>query len=539
MFQSIIFRVVIIVFSFWIVSHNENVLPEWLYYLIVVVYLGIYCYLKLKKQDLLRLLWDFAFINAIIWDKDLHDPMAFLLVIIPLINAINYTGGKPHLRILCFLTFGTLLFHLRPFETWIILPIVSLAVMYWISTIRYKKWNAEQEITERVNQYFLDSTTLKPHQIYESIIAELNNYFKCDKGQGINLITTYILKADKLWLVNASEFLWDRTLVLEEEKVEILKSKKKLRLESDNEFIYMFYITISNIEYVFTCNISKERRAIIRMFGFEDMMISTFQKMSILLSTEYRISKRREEKFNEIKDSVLYVNQAVKVMHFIRNKMNPLTNLVAYHKEMDTISSDIRKKMEQGIKKEAKQAEKDLAEVLKTADYLLDKSKNPFIGIQFQDISILKIYLIVSEISERLMNQIVEVNPSIRNESESIICVHSNLIECKIMFTDWINNIHKYSTGNERVKMYIEDRKLVIHFENRYERGDDEIDKLLKDMNSNSKDAVLEGKDYGYGIYIIKSIAKELGVDIKAYNTTDQDNKILCLDFKFTTYERD
>lgn len=539
MIQSIIFRIIIIVFSFWIVSHNENVLPDWLYYLIVVVYFGIYCYLKLKKQYLLRLLWDFAFINAIIWDKELHDPMAFLLVIIPLINAINYTGGKPHLRILCFLTFGTLLFHLQPFETWIVLPIVSLAIMYWISTIRYKKWNAEKEITERVNQYFLDSAMLKPYQIYESIIAELNNYFKCEKGQGINRITTYLLREDKLWLVNASEFLWDRTLVLEEEKVETLKSKKKLRLETGNEFIYMFYITISDIEYVFTCNISKDRNVHIRILGFEDMIISTFQKMSILLSTEYRISKRREEKFNEIKDNVLYVNQAVKVMHFIRNKMNPLTNLVAYHKEMDTISSDIKIKMDQRIKEEAQQADKDLTEVLKTADYLLDKSKNPFIGIQFQNISILKIYLVVSEISERHMNQIVEADPSIRDESDSKICVHSNLVECKIMFTDWVNNIHKYSAGNERVKMYIQGSKLVIHFENRYEKGDNEIEKLVKDMNSNSKDAVLEGKDYGYGIYIIKSIAKELGVDIKAYKTTDQDNKLLCLDFKFNTYGTD
>lgn len=538
MLQSIVFRIVIIVFSFWIVSHNENVLPDWLYYLIVVVYFGIYCYLKLKKQDLLRLLWDFAFINAIIWGKELHDPMTFLLVIIPLINAINYTGGKPHLRILCFLTFGTLLFHLQPLETWIVLPIVSLAIMYWISTIRYKKWNAEKEITERVNQYFLNSEMLKPHQIYGSIIAELNNYFKCEKGQGINLITTYMLKADKLWLVNASEFLWDRTLVLEEEKVETLKNKKTLRLESDNEYIHMFYIPISDIEYVFTCNISKERSRNIHLHGFQDMMKSTFKKMSILLSTEYRISKRREEKFNEIKDSVLYVNQAVKVMHYIRNKMNPLTNLVAYHKEMDTISMDIRPKMEQRIKQEAKQADKDLTEVIKTADYLLDKSKNPFLGIQFQDISIIKIYLVVSEISERLLNQIVEAAPTFRNESESNICIHSNLIECKIMFTDWINNMKKYSVGNERVTMYIEDSKLVIHFENKYEGSEDEIDKLLRDMNSNSKDAVLEGKDYGYGIYIIKSIAKELAVDIKAYKITDQDNKLLCLDFKFSTYEK-
>ena len=153
----------------------------------------------------------------------------------------------------------------------------------------------------------------------------------------------------------------------------------------------MFYIPISNIEYVFTCNISKEKDILFPFKDFKDIMKSTFQKISILLCTEYRISERREQKFNEIKDSVLYVNQAVKVMHFIRNKMNPLTNLVAYHQEIDSISRDVRKKMEQRIKKEANQAEKDLSDVLKTADYLLDKSNNPFLGAQIQEISIIKI----------------------------------------------------------------------------------------------------------------------------------------------------
>lgn len=86
--------------------------------------------------------------------------------------------------------------------------------------------------------------------------------------------------------------------------------------------------------------------------------------------------------------------------------------------------------------------------------------------------------------------------------------------------------------------MYINEGKLIIHFENQYESNDNEIDKLLRDMNSKSKDAVLEGKEYGYGIYIIKSISKELGVEIIAYKKNDDVYKQLCLDFKFLIHER-
>ena len=538
MAHSIFFRLILMVFSFWIVRHNDNYVSEWFYYVLILLYFIIYCYLKVNKKELLRLLWDYIFINAIIWNKELHDPMTFMLVIIPLINAINYTGGKPHLKLLSLLTLGTLLCHLRPFEPWIILPITALSGMYAISTIRYKRWNMEREITERVNSYFLDSNMLKPHHIYEAIIKELNTYFKYKEGQGIKRMSTYILRGNRLWLVNASEFLWDRIFDLDTKSVCKLKDKKEIRLDYGNEFIHMFYIPISNIEYVFTCNISKEKDILFPFKDFKDIMKSTFQKISILLCTEYRISERREQKFNEIKDSVLYVNQAVKVMHFIRNKMNPLTNLVAYHQEIDSINSDVRKKMEQRIKKEAIQADKDLSDVLKTADYLLDKSNNPFLGAQIQEISIIKIYVVVSEISERLMNQIVDTDETIRVENDTNMFVQSNLIECKIMFTDWINNIRKYSTGKSKISMYINEGKLIIHFENQYESNDNEIDKLLRDMNSKSKDAVLEGKEYGYGIYIIKSISKELGVEIIAYKKNDDVYKQLCLDFKFLIHER-
>lgn len=74
----------------------------------------------------------------------------------------------------------------------------------------------------------------------------------------------------------------------------------------------------------------------------------------------------------------------------------------------------------------------------------------------------------------------------------------------------------KYSTGCENISMYTEENKLIVHFENQCRIKDKDIDKLVRDMNSNAKDAVLEGKEYGYGIYIIKSIARELDVEISA-----------------------
>lgn len=538
MLGSFLFRIILLMFSYWIVDHNENIFPKWEYYVFMVIYYTIYCFLKHKQKDILRLAWDFVLINVVIWGKELHDPMTFMLVIVPMINAINYTGKRSHLYLLSLLTLGTLMLHLRPFEPWIVIPIVALVIMYLTSVRTYRLWRTEKEITENVNGYFLDPLMLKPHKIYKNIITELNNYFHFKEGQGIKLITTYVLKGETLWLVSASDFLWTRTRHLEDQQLQCLKKDKELRISDDNINTYLFYIPIGEVEYVFTCDISNASYVKLNFYKFKDMMRLTFSKMSILLSTEYRISERREEKFNEIKDNVLYVNQAVKVMHFIRNKMTPLSNLIAYHKEIGNMSDDILDKMKDRISKEANQAETDLSEILKFANYLLDKSKNPFLCAEIQEVSISKIYLIISEIAERAMQLPVTIDENIKLCADKGLCIHTNLVESKIMFTDWITNMMKYSTGSENISMYIEDGKLTVHFENQCRIKDKDIDKLVRDMNSYAKDAVLEGKEYGYGIYIIKSIARELDVEISAKKQNKQDQAFMCLDFKYMIYER-
>lgn len=86
--------------------------------------------------------------------------------------------------------------------------------------------------------------------------------------------------------------------------------------------------------------------------------------------------------------------------------------------------------------------------------------------------------------------------------------------------------------------MYIDGGKLTIHFENQCKIKDKDIDKLVRDMNSSAKDAVLEGKEYSYGIYIIKSIARELDVEISAEKENKQNQAFMCLDFKYMIYGR-
>ena len=148
----------------------------------------------------------------------------------------------------------------------------------------------------------------------------------------------------------------------------------------------------------------------LRFHNYKKILNLTFSKASMLLNADYRIRNMRDKKFDEIKDNVLYVNQAVRVMHYIRNKMTPLSNVLAYYRISESIQEPIKIQMKQRIDREAEQADSDLKEILHFANYLLDKSNNPFLETELTEVSIKKLFIIMSEIVERQMDDIVNID---------------------------------------------------------------------------------------------------------------------------------
>lgn len=186
--------------------------------------------------------------------------------------------------------------------------------------------------------------------------------------------------------------------------------------------------------------------------------------------------------------------------------------------------------MNSRVEKEAKQAEKDLDSILKIANDLLDKSKNPFYS-ESKDITVTKLFIIISEIVESYLNAVVEVNDYLKEEENIKLCV--NIVESKIMFTDWVANMQKYRKNYHKTSMFIRENQLVVHFENDYSSSH-EILKLVDNLNNNDKDAVIVEKCHGHGINIMKGLANNLGVSLMAkIEKKEEIGNVLCLDFKF------
>ena len=178
MLQSILFRVLLIAYSLAIVRHCNGFLTEQICYIVSVVYFICYLFLKKREWSMMRLIIDFAYINLVVFDREINHPLTFLFILLPLINAINFSGKNNHSSLLMILVTSTLLINMHPLEKWILYPIFTLWGIYILAWIKYREWSVVKNITTHIDTYFINKEQIeKPHKIYNNIIRDLNNFF--------------------------------------------------------------------------------------------------------------------------------------------------------------------------------------------------------------------------------------------------------------------------------------------------------------------------------------------------------------------------
>ena len=233
MLNSGIFRVALMSMTTWVALRIPGGIPIWSYWVCLTIYFIGFAFLKQYQKTGLRLIWDFAFINiALICRTQVH-PIAYLIIFMPMINAINFSGKNSRSFLMVILTVLTFYIQIRPFEYWTLMPLISLWIILGLSRRKYEEWNVERDITQHIDSYFLDPKQIeKPHTIYSKIIDDLNKYFSYNgNGGSIRRITAYRLVDNTLWLINSSSFDWTRSITLDGNDVKKLVNKEVVILK--------------------------------------------------------------------------------------------------------------------------------------------------------------------------------------------------------------------------------------------------------------------------------------------------------------------
>lgn len=531
--SSIVYRLIIMFYGGFIVMTHQNIVEAPYYAILILVYVALYFELIDEKLKYARLILDLSVVMAVLYGKTPLDAVCFVYALFPLISAITHTGSHSKYWPVLLLTAIQLIILDKGVDYG------HLTIVFFIWMAGIQSWYSHQtdhfltSITAHIDNYFADNDgTRKPHEIYKSIIDEINAYLGVDYLT--NIFSYTVKENDELWLVNSSKFMWDRTLKRSPKFMSSLKERKYIYRKGKSS--KYFYVEQRGVSYVYRCDLNPAYEILSLRKGYviNYVLKLTFGKISTLLASEYRISEARRKAFEETKGHIDYVTRALKVMHFVRNKLSPVKTVITFYSSMDSMDADKVKRMEERIKKEVRQANTDLNEIIKTANYLLDKENNPYGGADVEKKNIKFLFVLLSEIVEYHLGGIVMVSDDIKN-IEQRKEVNVSTTQLKLLFTDIVSNIEKYKKIEYKVTMGTEDDMLIVRFENDFDsKQESKCNDLVRDINNKNNDSIVLRKSHG--VYNIKAAASVMGVEMKAAIEGEKKNKKYVLITRFKMY---
>lgn len=533
--SSLLYRLIIILYGAFIVLTHDNIIATPFYAILPFVYATLFILLLGKeKWKYWRLLLDILVVAAVLYGKAPLDNTCFVFALFPLISSIAHTGSHAKYWPILILT-GVLLIVV---DQQVIPTHLIVAFLVWLAGVQ--SWYNSQTnkflstTVGHIDDYFTNNDgTKKPHEIYKNIIAEINSYLECGY---LKNIYSYTLDANNtLWLVNSSEFMWVRTLLLDDKAIAKLKEKRYLL---DKESCSRFFLVEQNdFNYVYRCEFDSNYMRLNFRKGYvvSYVLELAFGRMSTLLASEYRIAETRRKAFEETKEHIEYVSKALKAMHFVRNKLSPISSVITFYSDMDTMDAEKVKKMEERVKKEVKQAKGDMSEIIKTANFLLDKQNNPYSGADVETKNIKFLFVILSEIVQYHLGGAVEVSEEIQQFEQRMV-VRVSTMQLKLLFTDIVSNIERHKSSGYAIRMDAKDDCLVVSFINDIGISQEaDCNNLLRDINNSNNEGIVSRKSHG--VYNIKTSASTMGVELKAEIIGEKKNKQYVLRTSFKMFE--
>lgn len=543
--NSVLFRLVICSYALYIILTYNNIMPEWIYFILVVGYFVLY--VKFLKAPKIRLINDFLFIFIILLYKNPVDPITYIFITLPIINSINFSGEKKSKLLYLYsisLFFGLLcIYHkshqqlLQASNLKFLFPIVALWVINSYTSVRVEIRNFREMLNDLVDDYFLHPQFIKqPHKIYSEIITAINARLNKEFISEIYCFMPSRFEKKPI-LVNGSRFLWKYEFFGKEIEKR-LNERQILHNESmsfDGKVVdksIMLYSKIENQDYYYIFITKSELPFPIPFIGFPRILSPVLTRISKVLFSERSLHEIRNAELSKLMQSVSYVNKANKTMHFVRNRLGPFSNLLAMLDASSSIPVQKAEQFNRLLVNERERTELDLRSIVSRANDMLEKSNNPFIYTNLVKISVRKLFVVLKRLFN---NHFPETEIELLNTSDEKLYVHVNEEGMEVFLSDWISNMKKYKKSIASCVFSLDDENLKLIFKNDHFLNQEDVNKMISDLTSNERNEIMRRTTHG--LYIIKTTLEDMGLLFDVYCNANTNEIEFTLTLKITKDE--
>jgi hypothetical protein len=534
---SIFFRIIIVVFGLSIVLSRENYFETYWYFLAVIPYVLIYFNTLFKDGFIskIRLFNDYLFILFILYAKGIdYTTICFLLL--PIVNSPNHTGRKKSIWLYIFFIISLYVLNKYRFDwSFIIVTTIFITINFIIDS-RSRFFNNITSLNTEIEGFFEKELEIrKSYKVYDGILEVLNKIkvLVFYRPKFTDIICFKVIN-DSIILENSSTFVWSYELdkkylidLMKENELDNYKhSNIPLNLNGkDKSKNFILINETKKNKYVFLFIIQDASNQLFNLY-YTSLLQSITARISRVLDLENSIKDENKEILKIFREKYFHMQNAEKAMHFIRNRFNTLDNFIEMSK--DNIAGKMDDEDLKMYSTELQRLERNYDLLMKRVSSILNKPEKPFSAAQLESKSPNYLFSSLRDIWLDYFNEFdYELNWNISTIDNFLIQVNQDGLY--ILLTDWINNLKKYSNGNEIVIFNEDEIYLEVIFRNKYnKKALDEIIDLKEDFNSKDRDRIL--KRTSHGVIIMKSILEEMS--IKGKIKTDNENIELILLFK-------
>jgi hypothetical protein len=398
----------------------------------------------------------------------------------------------------------------------ITIPVCFLFVINWYTSLRGKIQRFRDELNEEVENYYVRKEYIRnPHRIYRRIIRIINKRIKKDLIEQIICIVS-LENSGTISVVNGSTFVWSFKFA-NSDILSRLRAAKQLineplfveRKNKNNNAI--IYTKVENYEYSYIFVTKESIPLYYLLIGVFRIITPSLNKISKILLNEKQMVELKNEETMRLSERSQYVNRANKTMHFIRNRLGPLSNLLQLLDNVDKLNDDKHGQFSEVFFKEASRAKLELKNITDRATDMLEKSSNPFVYSSLNKIKVERIYIILkNNLNHFIPTCKLKVVGDFQNKKPYGILNEEGF---ELFLSDWLNNMAKYKITYIECGFSLLKDMLIITFINDHAQSSQTIKKMISDFESDERNEIM--KRTTHGLFIIKSTLEDMKIPFK------------------------
>lgn len=529
---SILFRLLLIVYSLFIIFIQENIYSIVYYIIGAILYFTFYILLLSKNKALVRLVNDYIFIFFILYGKDILEFYNVALLLFPLLNSPNHTQQKRHPFIL--LTFTILIYGMLDFSykqttlmpNQYIYVLIGFSSLIIISLFEYFRSNISNKLLKIYKDIDKIVSEKKQTSQVPDIYNLIKNKFREDLKFNIEQIISLQYDRNHLIVKNSSSFVHSCNLEVIEEALKETNIAFNLELKiNENEKYYNICLKVEKFIFIFIT--SEKNKSIFQFLYSYEILMPILKKIIDIIQLEDILNKQKYKVIVNLNQKSHYVNEIMKSTHYLSNEFSPILSYFKIKEKYETLDDEIKKeKLFSIMINEEKRALISLDNIKNKSLSILDKEDNPFIPKQINKIKYKQVFMLVKNIWLKNFYENEIESKNFENNFEKFVYTDSNSLE--FIFTDITENMRKYSLNY---------RKIIFDFENGIEiklfndikNIKREILELAKNFNNN--DRIEINKRNSFGLSHIKELTNTLNIETNI--TIDENKKLFIMTLTF------